>query len=112
MSEELLDYFTYVFSLLKDDGLLMSSKINASDSVYLKWRNGELSPKEYLAYCITKQWIDITLLNVDDKYTDTSEVYDAVCDYIFEEALKDKEFAKYVYKYIYKYTLTNFYQIL
>ena len=100
MSEELLDYFTYAFALLKDDGFLMSSKIDTTDAIYLKWRNGELSPKEYLSYCITKQWIDVTLLNVDDKYTDTSEVYDAVCNYIFEEAALDKSFAKYVYKYM------------
>ena len=100
MSEELLDYFTYAFSLLKQDELLISSKINTSDPVYLKWKNGTISPKEYLSYCISQQWIDVTLLNVNDKYADTSEIYDAVCNYVFAEAVMDKDFAKYVYKYM------------
>ena len=100
MSEELLDYFTYVISLLKEEQVLLTSEIDTSDSVYVKWRDGKISPKEYLSYCISKQWIDISVLDVDSKYADTSEIYDAVCNLIFEEAVKDKEFAKCVYKYM------------
>ena len=100
MSEELLDYFTYVISLLKSEDVLLSSRIDTSDSVYIKWRDGKISPKEYLSYCISQQWIDISVLDVDSKYADTSEIYDAVCNLIFEEAVEDKDFAKYVYKYM------------
>ena len=100
MSEELLDYFTYVISMLKSEKVLISSRIDTSDAVYVKWRDGKLSPKEYLSYCIQQQWIDISILDVDSKYADTSEIYDAVCDLIFEEAAIDKEFSKYVYKYM------------
>ena len=42
MSEELLDYFTYTFSMLKSEKVLLSSKIDTSDSVYIKWRDGKL----------------------------------------------------------------------
>ena len=100
MSEELLDYFTYVFSMLKAENVLVSSRIDTSDSVYIRWRDGKLSPKEYLSYCVQQQWIDISVLNVDSKYADTSEIYDAICALIFEEAATDKDFAKYVYKYM------------
>ena len=100
MSEELLDYFTYAISLLKDEKVLLSSSIDTSDATYIKWRDGKLSPKEYLSYCISKQWIDISVLDVDSKYADTAEIYNAVCNLIFEEAVKDKDFAKYVYKYM------------
>lgn len=100
MSEELLDYFTYVISMLKSEKVLLSSKIDTSDSTYIKWRDGKISPKEYLSYCIKRQWIDISVLNVDSKYADTSEIYDAICNLIFEEASNDKSFAKYVYKYM------------
>ena len=100
MSEELLDYFTYVISMLKSEKVLLSSKIDTSDDVYIKWRDGKLSPREYLSYCIQQQWIDISILDVDSKYADTSEIYDAICNLIFEEATSDKEFAKCVYKYM------------
>lgn len=100
MSEEMLDYITYVIDLLKSEKILVTSKIDSSDSVYKTWRDGDLSPKEYLSYCITKQWIDISLLEVDSKYADTSEIYDALVDFVLTEAETDKDFAKYVYKYM------------
>ena len=100
MSEEMLDYITYVINTLKNEKLLVISKIDSNDSVYQTWRDGNLSPKEYLAHCIKKQWIDISLLNVDSKYADTSEVYDAIVNFVLEEAKTDKEFAKNVYKYM------------
>ena len=100
MSEELLDYVTYMIDLLKVEQILMTSKINSSDSIYQKWRDGDVSPKEYLSHCIVEQWIDISQLEVDSKYADTSEIYDALCDFILSEAVTDKDFAKYVYKYM------------
>ncbi len=100
MSEEFLDYVTYVIDLLKRDEILVTSKIDTTDPVYIDWRDGDLSPQEYLSYCISEQWIDISMLNVDSKYADTSEVYDALCNYVFTKAASDKEFAKYVFKYM------------
>ena len=100
MSEELLDYVTFAIDLLKNDRILLTSKIDSSDAIYGKWRDGDLSPREYLMHCISKQWIDISLLDVDSKYADTTEIYDALCLHVLEEARTNKEFAKYVYKYM------------
>lgn len=100
MSEELLDYVTYVIDLLKKESILKTANIDYSDSVYLRWRDGDVSPKEYLSYCISKQWIDSSELEIDSKYADTSEIYDALCEFVLTEAASDKEFAKYVYKYM------------
>ena len=100
MSEELLDYVTYVIDLLKSDAILVTANIDTDDSVYVQWRSGNLSPREYLMYCISNQWIDISKLNVDSKYADISEAYNALWDYISTEAVRDKDFAKYVYKFM------------
>ena len=100
MTDELLDYVTYVIDLLKSERLLVTSKIDTNDSIYKTWRDGNLSPKEYLSNCITKQWIDISLLDVDSKYADTAEIYDALIDFVLTEAATDKEFAEYVYTYM------------
>lgn len=100
MSDSLLDYFTSAFSFLKEEEILLSSKIDTSDSVYIDWRNGRISPKEYLNYCITNQWIDISLLDVDSKYADTSEIYTALCNLLSDELITYKDFQKNVYKYM------------
>lgn len=100
MSEQTLDYFTRIMSMLSDDGLLLSSEIDTSDSTYTAWKAGTVAPKDYLKYCISKQWIDITQLDVDQKYADSSEVYSALCAYIQNKLSTDKDFAKIIYKYM------------
>lgn len=100
MSEELLDYFTSAFSFLKDEEILLSSKIDTNDSVYTDWRNGRISPQEYLNYCITNQWIDISLLDVDSKYADTAEIYVSLCNWMERDLINYKDFQKNVYKYM------------
>ena len=100
MSEELLDYFTRILSILKENDVLLSNKIDTDDQVYKNWREGTLSPAEYFQYCISQQWIDITKLEVEEKYADTTQVYEALCNYILTEIQSDKKFAKEVYKYM------------
>lgn len=100
MSDEVLDEFTYIISMLKDDQVLLKNEIDTSDSVYQKWKNQKISPKEYLSYCITQHWIDISQLNVDEKYAYSTEVYDALCKYILKNIKTDTEFSKIIYQYM------------
>lgn len=100
MSDEVLDEFTYIISMLKDDQVLLKNEIDTSDSVYQKWKNQKISLKEYLSYCITQHWIDISQLNVDEKYADSTEVYDALCKYILKNIKTDTEFSKIIYQYM------------
>ena len=100
MSDEVLDEFTYIISMLKDDQVLLKNEIDTSDSVYQKWKNQKISPKEYLSFCITQHWIDISQLNVDEKYADSTEVYDALCKYILKNIKTDTEFSKIIYQYM------------
>lgn len=100
MSDAMLDYFTCIMSLLRENDILLSKEIDTNDDVYVNWRNGKLSPKEYLSYCVSKQWIDIGLLEVDEKYADSSEVYASLCNWIVKELETDLDFSKILYKYM------------
>ena len=100
MSVELLDYVTYIIDLLKSEQILVTSRIDMKDSVYVEWKNGRLSPKDYLTYCIAQQWIDISKLDVDSKYADIAESYDALWQFIKKKAVTDKKFAKCIYQYM------------
>lgn len=100
MSESLLDYFTCVMSLLREKNIILSKNIDTNDAVYLDWRNGKISPQEYLNYCVSKQWIDIALLEVDEKYADSSEIYQSLCDWIVKNLSTYIDFSKILYKYM------------
>lgn len=100
MSDETLDEFTYIISHLKDEEILLSKQIDENDPTYQKWKKQKISPREYLKYSITQHWIDITKLSVDEKYADSSEVYDALCSYILEQLKKDTDFSRIIYQYM------------
>lgn len=100
MSDEVLDDITYIISMLKEKELLLSKEIDGNDSTYKQWKNQKISPKEYLNHCISMHWIDISKLSVDEKYADSSEIYDALCDFILEEIKDDTEFSKIIYQYM------------
>lgn len=80
LSEQELDYFTLVMASLKENGVLLSGEIDENDDTYISWKAGNISPRDYLKYCISKQWIDISLLDVDQKYADSSEIFSALCE--------------------------------
>ncbi len=100
MTEEYQDYFTYIIRMLRENDILISENIDTSDEVYQAWRNGDISPQEYLNHAISQNWIDITKFSVEEKYSDSTEIYDGLCNYILEDIASDTEFAKLIYQYL------------
>lgn len=100
MSEEVLDDFTLIISMLKKDGILLSKAIDEKDSVYQQWHDQKISPKKYLTHCVSMQWIDISLLAKDKKYANIDEIYSSLCDYILERLEANNDFSKLVYRYM------------
>lgn len=102
LSEEDQDYFNYIISQLKSTGIIIEENIDSSDEVYQEWKVGAVSPADYLNHAISKNWIDITKFTVEEKYSDSMEIYDALCTYILEDITIQKEFSKIIYEYLIK----------
>ncbi len=100
LTEEQQVYMTYIVSMLTDNGILVKDNIDTSDDIYQKWKNDEISLEEYLNHAIAENWIDITQFSVDEKYSDSSEIYGALVNYIINELKDDRGFAKKIYKYL------------
>lgn len=100
LSEENQDYITYIVSMLKENNILDTSKIDKSDEVYQEWQNGTTSTQEYLNHAISKGWIDITQFTIDEKYSDSLEIYNALCSYILDEIADSTGFSKIIYEYL------------
>lgn len=102
MDDEEQDYFTYIIKMLKSDGILNTESIDKNDEVYLKWQKEEISPQEYLGHAISKNWIDITQFTIEEKYSDSTEIYAALCEYIMERISTETDFSKIIYEYLIK----------
>lgn len=100
LSEETQVYLSYVATMLSTNGILLTDAIDTSDEIYTAWKNDSISLKEYLYHAIESNWIDITKFTVNEKYSDSSEIYDALVNYIQEELKTDNGFSKKIYKYM------------
>ena len=96
-------YQSYIVSMLKDYNVLMSGQIDKNDETYIAWTTEEvISLGEFLKYCISQNWIDVSKINLENKYADSEEIFDALTKYIFEKLENNTTFAKKMYKYMIK----------
>ena len=103
LTNEYQIYQSYIVSMLKDNDVLMTSEIDTNDETYIAWTKEEvISLGEFLKYCISQNWIDVTKINLQSKYADSSEIYDSLTEYIYEKLQNNTTFAKKMYKYMIK----------
>jgi len=101
LSEEYQIYESYIISMLNDNGIIVDSLVDKEDATYLAWRVDEtISMAEYLKYCISKNWIDATKIELTSEYSDSAEEYERLCDYILETLEDSNSFSKKMYKYM------------
>lgn len=101
LSKEYQVYQSNLVKLLNDQGVIMTEAVDTADATYIAWTKDEvISLKEYLQYCIAQNWIDVSRLELNDKYSDSSEIYDKLVAYIINMIDKNAEFQKRFYKYM------------
>ena len=59
-----------------------------------------ISLHEYLNHCIASNWIDVDKLHIEQQYADSAEIYNGICDYIFEALDGELEFQKLIYRFM------------
>ena len=102
LSEEMQVYESFIVDdvLIEGTEVLDKDKIDTNDEMWTKWSNdGSVSLNEFLSYAISKNWIDITKVNSDTTYLDTSEITGALADYVTDYLSKSDAFSRQVYKY-------------
>ena len=101
LGKEYQVYESLIASRLYSDGVIMDSEVNRDDPVYIAWTNDEtISLAEYLEYCIAQNWIDVSLLDIDDEYSDSSQIFDGIAAYIKDILQDNAEFTNKLYKYM------------
>ena len=102
LKDEMKDYMEYTYDMLVKNNIILTDQIDKEDSTYLKWKDGKISLKKFLNYCISKSWIDRSALTdgEENSYSDSSEIYNALINKIEGMLKGEKEFHKLVYKYM------------
>lgn len=103
LSKEYKVYQSFIVNYISSDniGILNKELIDTEDEMYIAWTTDEtISLKDYLTYCINMNWINTNNLDLNGKYSDTQEIYDAIINKTFDKLLTNKEFSKKIYKYM------------
>lgn len=100
-SKEYQVYQLFIVSLLSDQGIILTDEIDRNDAVYVAWHTDEsISLQEYLMHLIAMNWIDISKLQLENQYSDSDQIYQAIQDYLFEALKNSTTFHKRLYKYM------------
>ena len=70
LTKEMQEYESYIVNdlLMSQTGILNSTAIDKTDETYLAWTRDEtISLREYLTYAASKNWIDISVFNDDER---------------------------------------------
>lgn len=101
LSLEYQVYESFITSMLNSNSVIMESEIDKSDPTYKAWATDEvISLNEYLNYVISKNWVDVTKLDLDSQYSNSDEIYAQLLEYIFENIDNNSGFNKKIYKYM------------
>ncbi len=102
LSDEMQEYADYIVdTMLAENGILNDSAMDSSDTVYQQWyTEHSVSLEGFLSYAASQNWVDVTLLSRDGAYLDSTEVYQALTEYILQEMQEDSWFYRIYYKYM------------
>ena len=68
LDKEYQVYMSYILSMLGEEKIFLSDKVDTDDEVYLSWKSDTASLAEYLHRAIAMDWIDITGIDTESKY--------------------------------------------
>lgn len=95
--EEFIDYF---YKALKNDGVILVDEVDSSDATFKKFTSNKISLSKFLQYAISKNWVDLGVLNIGESYFSTEEIYEKLIDYGMDLLENDTTYPKMVYSYL------------
>lgn len=106
---DMQDYFKAVYNAMLSEEILLRDNIDTTSELYLAYRiDGSISLQEYLRQALERGWVDVSLLEIGEKYTSSEEVYRKLVDLIRDRIIDNTLFAKAVYeKLIYSDTVSR-----
>ena len=104
LGKELNAFMYYIYTKLssEDVGIIIKANIDENADYFLKWKADDISMKDFIYTGIAGNWIDVTKLDANAKYSDAASVYNSLVNYTIELLKEDREFYKLMYKYMIK----------
>jgi len=107
-TEEIQEYLTFIYNKAVSSSLLVSSRIDTTDSRYKAYKNNEISMSEFFKYALTMNWIDTSSFSKANDYYSISELYELYIDKLMTLVENDRSFKEKIYRaLIFNYKLSG-----
>ena len=101
LSNEYQVYESYIVQKLYVDSVIPEDSVDKNDATYKAWATDEkISLHDFLLYAISKNWVNVSKLDITNKYSDSDEIFAHIVSYLQRELPKDDTFSRKVYKYM------------
>ena len=98
LSEEMQEYISYIAGKTE---ILNESTIDKEDDVYKRWKDKSgISVKEFLVYAIENGWIATEVIDSEQRYITTDEMFVLLVESIEKKIADDTEFEKIIFKWL------------
>ena len=102
VNESLGKYLEYIYSdVLVKQKILLKGAVDTEDDIYKKYnddKHPKISLSEFIQYAISKNWMDLSKLDIGSDYYSTDEIYMMLIDHICDKLKDDVQFSKMVYR--------------
>lgn len=102
LPKDMMAYMVYIYTYLSDPNtaIIKRDSIDVNSDAYLRWKNDEISLREYIYTGISESWVDTTKLEVSSRYSNADDIYQVLVDYVLEELQTDNNFTKKIFRYL------------
>ena len=102
LSYDINQLMIYIYNCLVEQDIVMPDLIDTSTAYYQGWKNDTISLREFLYAGIADNWIDSSVLDISERYSDADDIFEALLSRIDEMLDGDKGYMKINYKYMIK----------
>lgn len=102
LSEEKREYADYIYNMLVEKDVIVTSLVDEKDEVFQDWKNEKISMKKFFQYAISNEWVNINTLAIASDYYSGDEIYGELINYIIDTLKTEESFDKILYKYMIK----------
>jgi len=102
LDDEYRAYLDYLIDnmLIRDTEVIIPQGDYENDEIYSAWDKGEISAYDFLSYCISANWIDLSKLTESETYLSSEELLRALSLFSQDYMFTDSGYEKVQYKYM------------
>ena len=100
LSSDQDDYLYIVYQLLVGNEIINSSLIDTEDEIYEQWTNDEVPLRVLLQHAIAENWIDVSAISSNTKYSNSDEIYQIIVDNVVSLLPESRDFSEKIYYYM------------